>query len=185
MGDGAVSDRRPLSKKVRFDVFKRDVFTCQYCGQRPPAVVLEIDHIVALANGGADTDDNLMTACFDCNRGKGAGSLQCIPLDVQRKAELIAERAAQVAAYDRLLRREKKKREAAIDRVNAIYEATFDGWFLSDSGRRSVRTFLEKLPPSEVEDAMQKACDRKPHAHAFKYFCGICWNKIKREGAAT
>ena len=37
--------RVPMSKKMRFDVFKRDGFQCQYCGSTPPSVVLEVDHI--------------------------------------------------------------------------------------------------------------------------------------------
>ncbi len=34
-------ERKPLSKKMRFDVFKRDGFQCQYCGAMPPNIVLE------------------------------------------------------------------------------------------------------------------------------------------------
>lgn len=44
--------RKAISKKTRFDVFKRDGFTCQYCGAHPPEVVLHIDHIIAVAEGG-------------------------------------------------------------------------------------------------------------------------------------
>lgn len=65
-----MSERKQLSKRVRFEVFKRDGFTCQYCGARPPAAVLEIDHIDAIANGGGNEEDNLVTACDHCNRGK-------------------------------------------------------------------------------------------------------------------
>ena len=41
----AKTKREQLSKKIRFDVFKRDSFTCSYCGQTPPSIILEIDHI--------------------------------------------------------------------------------------------------------------------------------------------
>ena len=40
-----MSKRKSLSKKIRFEVFKRDKFTCQYCGKTAPNVVLEVDHI--------------------------------------------------------------------------------------------------------------------------------------------
>lgn len=60
---------------VRFSVFKRDNFTCQYCGRKPPNVVLEADHVLAVANGGSDAIHNLVTSCQDCNRGKGANQL--------------------------------------------------------------------------------------------------------------
>jgi hypothetical protein len=59
-----------LSKKMRFEVFKRDSFKCQYCGKSAPDVVLEVDHIVPKSKGGTDDILNLITSCFDCNRGK-------------------------------------------------------------------------------------------------------------------
>lgn len=59
-----------LSKRTRFEIFKRDCFTCQYCGRRPPEVVLEVDHIEPKSKGGSDDQINLITSCADCNRGK-------------------------------------------------------------------------------------------------------------------
>jgi 5-methylcytosine-specific restriction endonuclease McrA len=47
-----VNRRKELSKKTRFEVFKRDAFRCQYCGQTPPTVILELDHIGPIAGGG-------------------------------------------------------------------------------------------------------------------------------------
>ncbi len=64
--------RERLPQGLRFDVFRRDHFTCVYCGGQSPQVVLECDHVVAVAKGGTDTMDNLVTACYDCNRGKSA-----------------------------------------------------------------------------------------------------------------
>lgn len=63
---------KPLSKKIRFEVFKRDKFTCQYCGKSAPEVILELEHIKPKSKGGTNRITNLLTACFDCNRGKGA-----------------------------------------------------------------------------------------------------------------
>lgn len=59
-----------ISKRMRFEIFKRDDFTYQYCGQRPPDVVLEVDHIHPRSQGGDEEDLNLITSCFPCNRGK-------------------------------------------------------------------------------------------------------------------
>jgi hypothetical protein len=70
-----MANRKSISKKVRFEVFKRDNFTCQYCGRMAPDVVLEVDHINAVANGGTNDIMNLVTSCFDCNRGKGKRKL--------------------------------------------------------------------------------------------------------------
>jgi hypothetical protein len=66
----------PVSKRVRFEIFKRDGFTCQYCNRKPPDVTLEVDHIDPRALGGSNEEINLITACWDCNRGKAAKSLQ-------------------------------------------------------------------------------------------------------------
>ena len=70
-----MAERKPLSKKIRFEVFKRDAFTCQYCGQMAPDVLLEVDHIKPVASGGKNGLLNLVTACISCNRGKGANEL--------------------------------------------------------------------------------------------------------------
>lgn len=62
--------REAIKKSVRFEVFKRDSFTCQYCGQKAPDVILEIDHITPVAGGGTNDILNLVTACRACNAGK-------------------------------------------------------------------------------------------------------------------
>ena len=62
---------RPISpewKALRAEVFKRDDFTCTYCGAR--GCRLECDHILPASRGGTDHLDNLTTACFTCNRAK-------------------------------------------------------------------------------------------------------------------
>ena len=46
--------RKNLPKKIRFEVFKRDSFTCQYCGRMAPDVILEVDHILPVAEGGTN-----------------------------------------------------------------------------------------------------------------------------------
>lgn len=62
--------RAGMSNSRRFAVLKRDAFTCQYCGRRPPDVELEVDHVIAVVNGGNSELANLITACNECNRGK-------------------------------------------------------------------------------------------------------------------
>ncbi len=70
-----MSERKAISKKLRFEVFKRDNFTCQYCGRMAPDVILEVDHINPVKNKGTNDILNLVTSCKDCNRGKGARKL--------------------------------------------------------------------------------------------------------------
>ena len=52
-----MADRKNISKKMRYEVFKRDSFRCQYCGRSAPEVILEADHIKPVAEGGKNTMD--------------------------------------------------------------------------------------------------------------------------------
>ena len=70
-----MSDRTPISRRLRFEVFKRDKFTCQYCGATATQKLLHCDHVEPVAEGGETTLLNLITACVDCNLGKGARPL--------------------------------------------------------------------------------------------------------------
>ena len=90
--------RKSLSKKVRFEVFKRDNFTCQYCGGKAPQVVLEVDHIEPVSKGGTNDILNLVTSCFDCNRGKSDRRLSDDSIITQQQEQLeeINERRLQL-----------------------------------------------------------------------------------------
>lgn len=61
-----------ISKRLRFEILNRDAFTCRYCGRKAPDVVLEVDHVHPRSLGGKDIRENLVTACYGCNRGKTA-----------------------------------------------------------------------------------------------------------------
>lgn len=69
------SNNNPLMARYlrnRFEIFMRDNFACQYCGRTArDGSKLVIDHITPKARGGKDTVDNLITACSECNSGKG------------------------------------------------------------------------------------------------------------------
>lgn len=65
-----MTKRKGISKRVRFEVLKRDAFTCQYCGKVAPDVILHIDHIKPVSKGGNNGILNLVTSCQSCNSGK-------------------------------------------------------------------------------------------------------------------
>jgi hypothetical protein len=65
------NNRINLPKNLRHKILKRDRYTCQSCGARAPDVELEVDHRIPVSKGGTDDESNLVTLCFDCNRGKG------------------------------------------------------------------------------------------------------------------
>lgn len=60
----------------RFEILRRDNFTCRYCGRGAPAVELHVDHARARVNGGDNEDENLVAACVDCNLGKGGSDAE-------------------------------------------------------------------------------------------------------------
>lgn len=172
--------RTPLSKTVRFEVFKRDGFKCQYCGAQPPDVTLEADHVIPLAEGGPNDMDNLITSCFACNRGKGARSLSSIPQSLEDKAAEIAEREEQVLALTQMI---KASHDLLEERMWEIAEILHPG--ASDGYQRSkctsIRRFIEQLGFPETFDAARIAESRfaSGTAACFRYFCGVCWRKIK------
>lgn len=53
------------------EIFRRDGYTCQYCGHRGNALTLHVDHVIPLRRGGTDDPENLTTACWSCNLEKG------------------------------------------------------------------------------------------------------------------
>jgi hypothetical protein len=61
------------SAAVRIRVYKRDRFTCTYCGISGQEAELEVDHIIPVALKGSHHMSNLTTSCRLCNQAKGAG----------------------------------------------------------------------------------------------------------------
>ena len=65
------TQRKPITASLRHEVFKRDDYTCQECGNTRKETALEVDHIIPVSQGGTDEMDNLRTLCLRCNRDKG------------------------------------------------------------------------------------------------------------------
>lgn len=80
----ATSKRRYVTPKLKAYILERDSYTCQICGisrgmldsfipYLGDYLLLEVDHIVPVAQGGrGDDEDNLQTLCWRCNRKKGS-----------------------------------------------------------------------------------------------------------------
>jgi 5-methylcytosine-specific restriction endonuclease McrA len=62
--------RRPRRERklTRFEIFNRDHYTCQYCGQQTRQLTL--DHVIPRYRGGQHTWENVVSACVACNRRK-------------------------------------------------------------------------------------------------------------------
>ena len=179
--------REKITKKIRFEVFKRDGFCCSYCGNTPPAVVLEIDHIEPLSMGGDNDINNLTTSCFNCNRGKAATPLDKIPPKLIENLEFLREKESQIQEYRKFMENIVNRRESDIDLIEKIFSDFYkDKHEFSEKFRKtSMKQFLSLLPFDKVEDAMWSTVvkmgkmDTVTPNRFINYFCGVCWRKIK------
>jgi hypothetical protein len=172
--------RKPLGNKMRFEVFKRDLFRCQYCGETPPKVVLEVDHIHPVSMGGKNEIDNLLTACFQCNRGKSKFEITTLPESTSTKAALLKEKEEQYREYHKIQLEIEQRVQMEIEMIAETYHFFFPDCQLGEDFKNyTVRNFLIKLGYPEVHDAMTIACNKRGPGDRLKYFCGICWNRIK------
>jgi len=68
---GSVSTKQSV-RFSRINVFTRDKFRCQYCGERKPLRQLNYDHVVPRVQGGQTVWENIVTSCYACNDRKGS-----------------------------------------------------------------------------------------------------------------
>jgi len=72
---------RPHVKLTRREVFRRDNYTCQYCGRH--GTPLTVDHITPKRLGGEHTWTNVVAACPSCNHKKGGRRLNEVPMNLR------------------------------------------------------------------------------------------------------
>lgn len=63
-------------KFSRINVYTRDRFRCQYCGERKPMRELNYDHVIPRVRGGRTVWENIVTSCYSCNEHKGHRTLK-------------------------------------------------------------------------------------------------------------
>ena len=69
---------------TRFNVFLRDRFSCQYCGDHFSAEHLTFDHVIPRSRGGRTEWGNIVAACGPCNLYKGNRSLRAAGMSLTR-----------------------------------------------------------------------------------------------------
>lgn len=164
-----------IPKDIRFKVFWRDGFTCQYCGRKPPEVVLEIDHIVPRSKGGTDNIENLVTACRDCNRSKNKKHIA-----PAIKIEELKEKVEQFKAFVEFTMAMEEQYRKAVWMVVKKWEKLY-GEQPSDDFIASLFVFVKRLPLTEIMDAVDITSAKVPYAYkAERYFFGVIWTKIKK-----
>jgi len=157
-----MSKRKTITKSVRFEVFKRDQFKCQYCGVSAPDVLLHIDHINPVANGGTNEIINLITACFDCNNGKRDKLLSDHTAITKQKQQLeqLQERREQLEMMMQWHEGLKSLQEDLVAKLKDYWEALTPGYSLSENGEQSLKKLAKAYPVHEVLKAMDIAAEQ-------------------------
>lgn len=182
--------RKPLSKRLRFEVFKRDLFRCRYCGRSAPEVALSVDHIEPVSKGGTDDLLNLVTSCFDCNSGKSNRKLSDEPLahiQTQQLRELAArqEQARMMLEWRRKLAEEK---QVLVNFLRDRWAELFHPYHLNEGAISDLGRLVERFGFNQVAESIETAaavyrrCDEHGATtdsfnRAFNKLGGICFNR--------
>lgn len=147
-----------LSKKTRFEVFKRDSFTCQYCGRSAPEVILEADHINPVAGGGDNDIMNLVTSCEACNAGKGARKLDDSSIIAKQKAQLdeLNERREQLEMMVEWRECLRSLDDDIVGKLDELFNH-LTGRIFSETGRKTVHNWLRRHNFNDLCEAMESA----------------------------
>ncbi|WP_372344655.1 HNH endonuclease [Streptomyces sp. KL116D] len=94
-----------VSKRLRYEILRRDNHACRYCGATAPDAKLNVDHVIPQSLGGTDKPDNLVTSCAECNSGKTSSLPNAMPVaDVDQDAFRQAVERRQVELTEHLWR---------------------------------------------------------------------------------
>jgi hypothetical protein len=179
--------RKVISKKLRFEVFKRDSFKCQYCGRTAPEVVLHADHVQPVAAHGKTDILNLITSCLDCNLGKGARSLSDHSVMQKQRDQLegLQERREQLEMMIQWKQGLAELEECTVDELIYHWERLAPGWRPREQAVKELHKTVRKFGFAAVMDAMQIAADQylvfdgdavtsSSWSFAWKKIVGIC-----------
>lgn len=171
-----------VSKRLRFEVLRRDNHACRYCGASAPDAKLTVDHVTPVALGGSDDPTNLVTACADCNSGKSSSAGNAPMVDDIAADALRWARAMEEAA--RITRSALAEREL----FTSDWRSDWDDWTwdfgkrtypLPSDWKESVLRFRDAgISVREFGCAVEIAM-RKKTADKFPYMCGVLWNMLK------
>ncbi len=179
--------RKSISKKTRFEVFKRDSFTCQYCGAKAPDAILEIDHLNPVKHGGDNDLLNLITSCFVCNRGKSHRKLSDNSV-VEKQRVQIEELNLRRQQLEMILewRNElQKDKNFELNKINDYWEEKFkpykltspDEWFASFVKKYNL---IEILDCIDISHKQYFKGDKDSAVYALEMLGGILYNRSKK-----
>jgi len=153
------SQRQPIAKSIRFEVLKRDKFTCQYCGRKAPDIVLQIDHITPVSKGGTNDLLNLITSCIDCNLGKSNRTLADTTIIDRKRSQMeeLQERREQIEMMMEWQRSLVELDQYLVEQVAAFWSELAEPYSLTEHEMKSLKKLLRQYNPDEVMEAMRIA----------------------------
>lgn len=179
-----------VSKRIRFEVLRRDNHTCQYCGAKAPDVELQIDHVMPVSLGGDDKPGNLVTACKPCNAGKTS---------ITPESPLVQGLSDRAAAYALGMQDKMTRFRADVESIEDyvyLFHEAWDRWKLKSSGEplplpSDYRMLLFKWKqmgvPTDVFDLVipvaQEKYNRTPslaEETVFRYMAGVLHNMLEQ-----
>ncbi|VXD25625.1 hypothetical protein PL8927_900023 [Planktothrix serta PCC 8927] len=177
------SERESISKSIRFEIFKRDKFTCQYCGKKAPNVILHLDHINPVSKGGTNDLLNLITSCIDCNLGKSDRTLADTTIIDRKRTQMeeLQERREQIEMMMEWQRGLVELDQYLIEQIADFWAELVAPYQLSEQGLKSLRKLLRQHNADEVMEAMRIATKQYlqyDNAQLTKESVSYAWSKI-------
>lgn len=173
-----------VSKRLRYEILRRDGFKCRYCGTVAADTELRVDHVVPEALGGKSDPSNLATACDPCNSGKSsvppdAPVVDQVAEDALRWSSAMARAAADMEAK---LKTRDEQNLVFLNEWNDYRFGREDSYFPLDptwsaSVDRLRSAGLTDVLIIEAVNATMGANKVLPE-NRFRYFCGVAWNMI-------
>lgn len=156
-----MNGRKKLSKSLRFEVFKRDSFSCVYCGRSAPDVVLHVDHVVPVSKGGTNEITNLVTACSDCNLGKSNRKLDDKSMVAKQKRQLdeLNERREQLEMMKQWNDELNNLENETVEYVSDLFQS-LTGVKPNNRDKSKLRHYLKKYGMQAVIDGIKDSIEK-------------------------
>ncbi|OWZ81549.1 hypothetical protein CDE51_10575 [Pasteurella multocida] len=148
-----------MKKKVRFEVFKRDSFKCQYCGKSAPDVVLHVDHINPVSNDGTNDIMNLITSCSECNLGKGAKTLDDNSVIEKQRKQLqeLNQKREQLEMMLKWREGLESLDQNIVDVITQKINELIAPSEVNSNGEKTIKTWIKKFSVEEILNAIDAA----------------------------
>ena len=157
-----------VSKRLRYEVLRRDNHACRYCGAAAPDVKLTVDHVMPVALGGSDDASNLVTACVDCNAGKSSSNP-----DAPMVEDVVADALRWSLAIEHVAAEKERDRAALDEQVREVMSEWWDRWNAATT--RTIPDF-----PADAEESISRWLSRGLPVATLKRMAGAAIAKYLR-----